>query len=74
MPDITMCANSNCRARRLCYRYTAIPSRRQSYSVFHPEFCPNFIDSSGLHVRDCDQVDHEWNTTKFLIEGDGRDV
>jgi len=35
MPDITMCANSECQLREMCYRFRAVPSKhRQSYCVF----------------------------------------
>lgn len=35
MPDITMCANDECRRRSECYRYMAAPNPwRQAYSEF----------------------------------------
>lgn len=34
MPDITMCTNSNCRLRKHCYRYRAIPADYQSWGTF----------------------------------------
>ena len=34
MADITMCTNNNCPVRATCYRHTAKPSERQSYSYF----------------------------------------
>ena len=36
MPDITMCNGHNCPIRVNCYRYTAIPSDRQSYFLETP--------------------------------------
>ena len=37
MPDITMCLNSECPAREVCYRYRAIPKDyRQSFCDFKP--------------------------------------
>lgn len=35
MPDITLCMESNCKRKRLCYRYMAKPDRWQSYSFFY---------------------------------------
>lgn len=37
MPDITMCENKDCPLKQSCYRYTAIPSRYQSYANFAPD-------------------------------------
>lgn len=38
VPDIAMCANHNCPARAVCYRYRAIPNElRQSWMEFAPE-------------------------------------
>lgn len=34
MPDITMCKNETCKKKEDCYRFTATPSRFQSYSNF----------------------------------------
>lgn len=34
MPDITMCRTSNCKKKRSCYRYCAVPDTYQSYSDF----------------------------------------
>ena len=31
MPDITMCKGEGCEARVTCYRFTAKPSKYQSY-------------------------------------------
>jgi len=35
MPDITMCSGEECPLKESCYRYTAKPSRYQSY-FFEP--------------------------------------
>lgn len=43
MPDISMCKNTQCPMRYRCYRFAAIPSRRQSYASFAP-------DASGVCV------------------------
>jgi len=31
MPDITMCEDKECPMKNKCYRFTAVPSMRQSY-------------------------------------------
>ena len=36
MPDITMCKGDGCEAKNTCYRFTAIPSMRQSYFMGNP--------------------------------------
>lgn len=36
MADITMCENEACPIKRKCYRYTAIESSYQYYSLFKP--------------------------------------
>lgn len=36
MPDITMCTGEKCPLKQICYRYTAKPSRFQSYFVESP--------------------------------------
>lgn len=36
MPDITMCEGTGCPMKNICYRYTAIPSSRQSYFMKSP--------------------------------------
>ena len=33
MPDISMCQDHNCPLKEKCYRYRAIPSQWQSYSI-----------------------------------------
>lgn len=51
MPDISMCANTKCKARLPCYRYTAKPSAHwQAYSSFGNKEntqCDNFIDNGN---------------------------
>jgi hypothetical protein len=47
VPDITMCQNDECPLAKKCYRHEAIPSTRQSYSVFMPSdlnYCGFFIE------------------------------
>lgn len=45
-PDIAMCKGDGCDRRKECYRFTAIPSMRQTYfagKVRVGEDCPHFI-------------------------------
>jgi hypothetical protein len=37
MPDIAMCANTECPKRTTCYRHTAEPSERQAMVKFFPD-------------------------------------
>jgi len=37
MPDISMCTNDSCPARRSCYRFMAEPNWRQSWCAFEPD-------------------------------------
>lgn len=34
MPDISMCLDHECPSCRDCFRYTAVPSERQTYGGF----------------------------------------
>lgn len=34
MPDLTMCATTECPRRKKCFRFTANPKEHQSYSDF----------------------------------------
>ncbi len=34
MPDISMCMNKECKKRKKCYRFMAIPCEYQSYATF----------------------------------------
>ena len=34
MPDIAMCTNKECTSKSSCYRFKAVPSKRQSYCDF----------------------------------------
>jgi hypothetical protein len=52
-PDITMCDNKKCPLRGLCYRQTATPSKRQSYSSFEPEYSEMGL---GYPVVDCKKL------------------
>ena len=36
MPDIAMCSGGDCKAKHLCYRYTATPDYYQSYFANPP--------------------------------------
>lgn len=62
MPDITMCQNSSCPVRGQCYRYTATPGTRQSYSCFVPggPDCGYFYLNLGFRSqREVREVDTE---------------
>ncbi len=53
MPDITMCTNSNCRLRKHCYRYRAIPADYQSWGTFDcriGHFIPITADEIGHFI------------------------
>lgn len=54
MPDITMCLNEDCIKNKKCYRYIAIPSDLQSYSIFEP-ICN---EEKGF------KCNHFWSTEK----------
>lgn len=46
MPDIAMCRNKDCHIKQRCYRYTAKPCDRQSYSQFkYDNGCDYFMDN-----------------------------
>jgi len=50
MPDITLCTNNTCTAKRTCYRFMAEPSEWQSYMAFgdiHGNKCSSFIEIGG---------------------------
>ena len=57
MPDITMCVNTKCPVRQICYRYRAIPDEYQSYANFkfgfEGAFCEDFwyCDRKKKNVR-----------------------
>ena len=36
MPDISMCGNTACQSKNLCYRYRAIPDEYQTMALFDP--------------------------------------
>lgn len=48
IPDITMCRNEECSKKEKCYRYTAIPSRIQSFFSPYP-------DEKGCEYFYCNQ-------------------
>lgn len=59
MPDISMCANSNCPSSELCYRFTATPNPfRQSYGLFTVQpgqsRCDNFTPNERVSVTAVD--------------------
>ena len=37
MPDISMCQNTSCLLREVCYRFKAVPNERQAYADFEPD-------------------------------------
>ena len=45
MPDISMCAGFKCLKKHRCHRFTAEPSKRQSYAAFFRDAlnCEDFI-------------------------------
>ena len=62
MPDITMCRNSSCPARRTCYRYRAVPNPDwQSIAGFHGSdedwSCYWPLTQATGPVLDTDEVD-----------------
>ena len=51
MPDITMCKGEDCEARVTCYRFTAKPSKYQSYFSESPTEnggCEYYINHNRL--------------------------
>lgn len=63
MPDITMCRNESCELKEKCYRWTATPSRWQSYAKFensHDEPCRDFVkDYRKIIPDDVDQIESD---------------
>jgi hypothetical protein len=66
MPDISMCTNTLCPSKEYCYRFTAIPSYRQSYTSFNikqnADICDMFWSNgkctycnqeNGIHKLSC---------------------
>lgn len=52
MPDITMCKGEDCEARVTCYRFTATPSKYQSYFMENPGEnggCEYYINQNRLN-------------------------
>ena len=37
MSDISLCLNTSCPLREVCYRFKAVPSEYQSYADFKPD-------------------------------------
>lgn len=54
MPNIAMCTRKDCPKARQCYRFTAIPSHRQSYLMLEVigEQCEYFWPNGGYNYRD----------------------
>ena len=48
MPDIAMCTTTDCPQKEKCYRYTAIPSYWQSYSLFEWQKVGSKITCDGF--------------------------
>jgi len=51
MADITMCNGEGCEAKNTCYRFTAIPSMRQSYFIESPiknNGCEYYINQNKI--------------------------
>lgn len=50
MPDISLCLNTECPLRLLCYRYTARHSKYQSFADFKNDGnkCESFLPNYGL--------------------------
>ena len=70
MPDISMCINTKCPVRKMCYRYRAIPDEYQSYAGFtfnvETASCEEFwyCDRKRPDIRPLrliDNVNKEWN-------------
>lgn len=61
MPDMTMCVNSTCPLRRMCYRYRAVPDKYwQSFAEFKPDgdSCEYFWHvRGGRGVKTLEQAD-----------------
>lgn len=64
VPDITMCANRECPSRMSCHRFTAEPSRRQSFAVFGPnaDECGHYWPNGRARsfIREADGTVEEW--------------
>jgi len=48
VPDVSLCRDHSCPSRGQCYRYTATPSKRQTYAEFGRaeglEKCEAFVE------------------------------
>jgi len=52
MPDISLCKNYDCVLKNNCYRYKAVPSEKQAYSMFFPRedgSCEFFYDIRKMY-------------------------
>lgn len=55
MPDFSMCSNTKCPSREMCYRYRVKPSEfRQAYADYRPDDrgkCDSFSSIDGWDPR-----------------------
>lgn len=62
MPDISMCLNKDCPRHRECYRFMAIPDRKQGYSHFvnTDGTCDYFIAiEEGMKTKKIEEKENE---------------
>jgi hypothetical protein len=59
MPDISMCINALCPSKDYCHRYTAKPSRRQSYGGFSLNEEEDKCDMFWPNGKDSEQCKHK---------------
>ena len=63
MPDISMCLGGDCPLRKDCYRYRAVPYKRQIYITQPPivdNECENFWQIEEKHrVRDMCEIENK---------------
>jgi hypothetical protein len=66
MTDNAMCQNNECPIRDKCYRYRAIPSNWQSYSLFtfQDGKCDDFWKiEPGMRIKSNDPETHSHNAS-----------
>lgn len=67
MPDISMCANTQCPLRKKCYRYRAFPGMYQTYADFKPKNekeCDNFWEAKGRNIDEFENAEKRNQGTK----------
>jgi len=64
MPDITMCANTACLARKHCERATAVPDKYQSYAMFAEIQC---FSPNNAALAKLKKTKKGWMIGKFKI-------